>query len=301
MIRYLLSLIFSFVFFSLLAQPNATKPSLRQLQQQIEQLAEAAQGTVGATATLVETGESVSLRGDQPFPMQSVYKMPIGMATLHLVDQGKLSLEQKIQVSTADYISKRQHSPIREKYPNGTELNLAELLRYAVSESDGSASDILMRVIGGPNVIMNYLKSLDVKDLLVVNTEREIGSDNAIQYKNWAKPAEAVALLRRLQEGRGLSKSSRAFLLRLMTETETGLHRLKGQLPAGIVVAHKTGTSWTIDGVTAATNDIGLVTLPNGQHIAIAVFVSDAKADTDTREAVIANISRAVWDYWTKG
>jgi beta-lactamase class A len=95
-------------------------------------------------------------------------------------------------------------------------------------------------------------------------------------------------------------ESSQALLLRLMTETSTGLKRIKGMLPKGTVVAHKTGTSSTVDGVSAATNDVGLVTLPNGHHLAIAVFVSDAKADMATREAAIARISRAAWDEWSK-
>jgi beta-lactamase class A len=85
-----------------------------------------------------------------------------------------------------------------------------------------------------------------------------------------------------------------------MTETSTGLKRLKGRLPDGTVVAHKTGTSATVNGVTAATNDVGLVTLPNGRHLAIAVFVSDSTADTAIREEAIAKVARAVWDEWSK-
>lgn len=287
-----------FLFISSLVFGQSPKQSIHALQSQITQIANDAQGKVGAAAMLVETGESVSLNGDQPFPMQSVYKMPIAMAVLHLVDQKKLTLDQRVSFTKADYISERQHSPIREKFPNGSSVSLSELLRYAVSESDGSASDILMNLAGGSPPIMAYLKSLGINNIIIKNTEREIGSDNRVQYRNWAKPNEAVALLRLVQQGKGLSPTSRAFLLRIMTETETGLNRLKGQLPTGTVVAHKTGTSWTIDGVTAATNDIGLITLPNGKHIAIAVFVSDAKTDSKTREAVIARIARAAWDYW---
>lgn len=277
---------------------QSTQHPIQTLESQITQIANDAQGKVGAAAMLIETGESVSLNGDDPFPMQSVYKMPIAMAVLHLVDQKKLTLNQRVSFTKADYISERQHSPIRDKFPNGSSVSLSELLRYAVSESDGSASDILMNLAGGSPPIMAYLKSLGISNIIVKNTEREIGSDNSVQYRNWAKPNEAVALLRLVQQGKGLSPTSRAFLLRIMTETETGLNRLKGQLPKGTVVAHKTGTSWTIDGVTAATNDIGLITLPNGKHIAIAVFVSDAKTDTKIREAVIARIARAAWDYW---
>lgn len=284
------------------AQPNTGQPitrrSLADLQKQIELIAQPAQGRVGVAATVLETGELVALHGDEQFPMQSVYKFPIGMAVLHQVDQGKLTLNQKVQITKGDYISERQHSPIRDKYPNGIDMSLNELLRYAVSESDGSASDVLLRVVGGAPVINAYLQSLGVTGVKVINTEREIGSDNAVQYKNWAQPTQMVVLLKALQEGRGVSKASQTLLMRLMTETPTGLHRLKALLPAGTVVTHKTGSSGTVNGLAAATNDVGLITVPNGKHLAVVVFVADSKADETTRESVIANVAKVIFDYW---
>ena len=278
---------------------QSTSPhSLPELQQQIEQITQAAQGRVGVAATVLETNESVAIHGDEQFPMQSVYKFPIGMAVLHQVDQGKLTLTQRVKITTFDYISNRQHSPIRDKFPNGTDMSLSDVLRYAVSESDGSASDVLLRIVGGAAVVDQYLKNMGIDGIKVIDTEKEIGRDNAVQYRNWAQPSQIVALLETLQEGRGLSKRSQAVLMRLMTQTGTGRHRLKDQLPSGTRVAHKTGTSWTIDGLTAATNDVGLITLPNGSHLALAVFVTDSKADEVTREQVIANVARAAWDYW---
>jgi beta-lactamase class A len=85
-----------------------------------------------------------------------------------------------------------------------------------------------------------------------------------------------------------------------MTQTPTGLKRIKGLLPAGTVVAHKTGSSGTVNGLTAATNDVGLITLPNGKHLAVAVFVSDSTANDAAREEVIARVARATWDEWSK-
>ena len=293
-----------FILCILVAQPStgqSTSPrSLLDLQKQLGQIAQAAQGRVGIAARVLETNESVALRGDEPFPMQSVYKFPIGMAVLRQVDQGKLTLTQTIKIIKLDYVSLRQHSPIRDEYPNGTEMSLSEVLRYAVSESDGSASDVLLRIMGGAPVVDQYLKSLEVDGIKVIDTEKEIGSDNAVQYRNWARPVKIVALLKAFQAGRGLSKQNQLVLMRLMIETGTGRRRLKDQLPPGTRVAHKTGTSWTIDGLTAATNDIGLITLPNGNHLALAVFVSDSKADEATRERVIANVAKAAWDYWRR-
>lgn len=271
-----------------------------ELYNQIEQISNTAQGRVGVTATLIETGETATLNGNQQFPMQSVYKFPIGMAVLAQVDQGKLELEQRVRVEPSDFVSDLQHSPIRDANPQGVELSVAELLRYTVLESDGTACDVLLRLIGGPEVVTQYLRDVGINDMIVANTEKEIGQDIAVQYRNYATPDAAVALLRVLHEGQGLSASSQALLLQLMTETPTGSQRIKGLLPEGTVVAHKTGSSRTVDGVTAATNDVGLVTLPNGNHLAVAVFVSDSRADDATREAVIARVARAAWDEWSQ-
>lgn len=280
--------------------PTATIERNPELQDQIEQIATTAQGRVGVAALVLETGEIVSLNGDQRFPMQSVYKFPIGMAVLSQVDQGLLALDQQVRVETSDFVSDMQHSPIRDEYPQGVELSVAELLRYTVSESNSTASDVLLRLVGGPEVVTAYLRDLDVNDIMVANTEKELGQDHAVQYRNYATPDATVMLLRALHEGKGLSESSQVLLLQLMTETPTGLNRIKGMLPDGTVVAHKTGSSRTVDGVAAATNDVGLVALPNGQHLAIAVFVSDSTVDYATREEVIAQIARATWDAWSE-
>ncbi len=270
------------------------------LRDRIEQISDAAQGRVGVTATVLETGKTVSLNGDQQFPMQSVYKFPIAMAVLAQVDQGKLKLDQQVRVEPSDFVSELQRSPIRDENPQGTTLSLAELLKYTVFESDGTACDVLLRLIGGPEVVTQYLRDLDVNDIVVANTEKEIGQDEAVQYRNYATPDATVILLRAFHEARGLSESSQSLLLQWMTETPTGSKRIKGLLPAGTVVAHKTGSSRTVNGVTAATNDVGLVTLPNGQHMALAVFVSDSPANNAIREEVIAKVALAAWDEWSK-
>ena len=157
-----------------------------------------------------------------------------------------------------------------------------------------------MRVAGGPNVIQDYLSQVGISDMKVVNTEKEMGADWNVQYQNWATPLAAVDLLYWLQTA-SMSDDDQQLLLRIMGSTATGPNRLKGLLPKGVATtAHKTGTSGTRDGVTAATNDIGLIGPPNGKHIAIAVFVSDSPADEKTRDAVIAKIAKAAWDKWSK-
>jgi len=281
---------------------NTQQPAKKEddvLRKQIEQIASAAKGHVGVAAEVLETKQAVSLNGRDHFPMQSVYKLPIGMTVLHGVDAGTITLAQRVAVKPDDFVGPNQHSPIRDKNPKGVELSVGELLRFMVSDSDGTACDVLLKLVG-VEAVSKYLGELGISEIIVASTEKEIGRERQVQYLNWASPEAAVALLRAVHERRGLSAQSQVLLLKLMTETPTSAKRIKGRLPAGTVVAHKTGTSNTENGITPATNDIGIVSLPNGSHLAIAIFVSDSAADVDTREDVIARIARAVWDRWSQ-
>jgi beta-lactamase class A len=279
----------------LLAQPEDM------LRVKWQKIAGAAQGKVGAAAMLLETREISEMLGDTRFPMQSVYKFPIAMAVLRAVDTGALSLDEKILILKTDFVPAGLRSPIRDRHPQGNvSLTLREILRLAVSESDGTASDVLLRLAGGPQRVTDYLRDLGVKEMIVATSEKEMAQAQEVQYRNSATPRAAVELLSLFYSGQDLSEASRALLLQWMTETQTGAHRLKGMLPPATVVAHKTGTSGTVKEGTPATNDIGLITLPGGRHLAIAVFVSDARAGESARESVIAQIARSAWDYWVR-
>ena len=268
------------------------------LDQSFARIAAEARGRVGIAARVLETGEEASLSTGERFPMQSVYKLPIAMAILRRVDAGELKLDQMVEVKKSDYVRQGQQSPVRDKYPNGTQLTIAELLRYTIAESDGSTSDVLLNLAGGGQAVMKFLQEIQVSGINVVNSEKEIGRDWQTQYENWATPRGALDLLAALHSQRGLSADSQKLVLKLMTDSVPGAKRLKGQLPAGTVVAHKTGTGGTRDGVSSATNDIGIITLPNGKHLAVAVFVSDSTASLPVRESVIARVAKTLWDKW---
>ena len=280
---------------SIAASSSASSQTL--LQVQMASIAAATRGPVGAAVLVVEGGSVVALHGEQRFPMQSTYKLPIGMAVLHQVDLGRLSLNQRVRISPADLPPPPHYSPIRDKYPNGTSMTVSKLLDEMISVSDNTASDILLTLAGGPQRVTAYLRGLGVQNMVVATSEKTMAQNEAVeQYRNWATPSAMADLLRVLQQGSGLSASSRHLLLGLMAGSKTGPHRIKGLLHAGTVVAHKTGSSGTENGFTRATNDVGLVTLPDGKHLAVVVFVSDTRATNAVQEAVIARIARAAWD-----
>lgn len=255
----------------------------------LDAIARAAMGRVGAAAVVLESGKTVlEFHAREQYPMQSVYKLPIAMAALREVERGKLSLRQMVHVDPSEYVRIGQYSPLRDRNPKGADVSLEELMRLAVQESDGSASDVVIRLAGGAPRVMDYLRAIGVSGITVRNTEKEVGSDWQVQYANTASPLAAIAVLR---VARGM-----ALPMKWMTESTTSAKRIKGLLPERTVVAHKTGSSGARDGVTAATNDIGIATLGDGRHLAIAVFVTDSKADEAARELVIARFARAAWD-----
>src|SRR6185369_9795354 len=190
--------------------------SQRDQDQTFARIAAKAHGRVGFAARVLETGEEAGLNTGEHFPMHSVYKLPISMAVLRRVDAGELKLDQMVEIKQSDLASEGLHSPIRDKNPHGVRLTLAELLRYAIVESDGTASDALMKLVGGPQAVMAFLNEIKVSGINVINSENEIAREWQTQYENWATPAGAVELLAALQAQRGLSADSQKLVLKLL-------------------------------------------------------------------------------------
>jgi beta-lactamase class A len=149
--------------------------------------------------------------------------------------------------------------------------------------------------VGGPNVVDTYITALGVRGFRLEDSEAVLHREMSAQYRNSFEPAGAVQLLRKINDNSPLTPEHTDLLIAWMTPSNrTG--RLDGELPSEVHVAHKSGTSDVDDGVAHATNDIGLIPLPDGRRIAIAVFVTDSTADQATRERVIARIAKAAYD-----
>ena len=267
------------------------------LQMQIATIAAESQGTVSVACSLPGSKLNCNLLASARPPMQSVFKFPMAMAMLHRIEQGEFQLDQPIRFLPSDRILPRTYSPLQDKFPEANvDVPLRELLRLAVSLSDNAAADTVLRLLGGPAPVTAYIRSLGAPGFNLQDNEAALHRDSKAQYRNWFQPDSAVRLLRRLNDRSPLNREHTALLLTWMTESLTGMQRIKGQLPPGAIVAHKTGTSGVANGVTNATNDIGLIALPNGKKLAIAVFVTDAKADAKIIESVIARIAKAAYD-----
>ncbi|MGZ3871895.1 MAG: class A beta-lactamase, subclass A2 [Mucilaginibacter sp.] len=280
--------------------PLSTMGQQNPLRQQIAEIARSSKGIVGVSVLNLESRDTVSFNGDARLVMHSVMKFPIALTVLHWVYSGKLTLNQSIHIKKKDL--PKNYSPLRDKYPNGNvDISISDLLGYMVSLSDNDACDILLKAINGPKTVQDYMLRLGIRGIAVRASEADMASSWELQYTNWCKPLEMTILLDKFYKGTILSKSNTEFLYNILTETTTGPHRIKGLLPAGTVAAHKTGTSPTnAEGLTPATNDVGIITLPNGKHLAIAIFVCNSTDDEATREMVIAKIAKAAFDFYSK-
>lgn len=263
----------------------------------IERIARQAKGSVGVAAIDLRNGDTLTVRRDGRFPMQSVYKFPLALAVLSRVDKGAMSLAENIHIRRADL---RPHtwSPLRDAYPKGNiDLPLDSLLAYTVTQSDNNGCDLLFRLLGGTAVVDRYVHALGITQISIVATEHEMHQAWAVQYRNWSSPFAMARLLQLFDSGKVLSQGSHDYLWRLMSTGSIGASRIKGLLPPHAVVAHKTGSSGTNEkGIAAATNDAGIVRMPDGRDVVLVVFVSDSRAPDEERDAVIASIARAVWD-----
>lgn len=277
------------------------------LQQKVARIAADARGTVSAACLLPGTPLDCDLRAHEHAPMQSVFKYPLALTVLHLADTGKLlpsqqpgeaidvTLDRKIRFLPQDRIP-RTYSPLQDRYPDANvDVSLRELIDLVAGQSDNAASETLLRIAGGPTAVEDYIRSLGIAEFQLQDGEQVLHRDPTAQYRNWMSPAAAVQLLERLVRNPPLSPAANAFLLRTLTDSMTGPNRLRAGLPPGTPLAHKTGTSGQHNGKAEATNDIGMITLPDGRRLFVAVFVTDAHADEATRDRVIARIARAAY------
>ena len=285
----------------LLISYQASAQTTDSLRQKILKITSAKNAFVGVSIMGSNGKDTLSINGDKHFPLQSVFKFHIALALLSQIDKGTFSLTQKIKIDKKDLLP-NLYSPIREDYPNGTTLTIARILEYTVSESDNVGCDILLKLIGGPKIVEAYFVKNNFKNISIKVNE-EMQQDNwDLQFQNWTTPKAANQVLATFYYNKKklLSKKSYNFIWKIMKETATGKNRLKGQLPKQTIIAHKTGSSGANkDGLIAAVNDIGIIFLPNGQHYFISVFVTNSKEDADTNEKIIADISKAAWDYFT--
>jgi beta-lactamase class A len=262
--------VFLWLLLAVVAQPAqaASSPNLLSLEQQLSALLATKSPDVGIAALDLNSGEMVSINGDKPFPMASTVKVAVAAAYLSQVDAGRRSLDDRISGQSA-----------------------RSLMERMLVHSDNRATDILIRDLGGPSGIQEWVRFHGLANMRVDRTIARLLADKRDLWdiRDSATPVAMVDLLKRIDKGGILKPQSRSYLLSVMARCQTGKNRMRALLPWGTRVEHKTGT------LNGYSSDVGFITMPNGHRIALAVF---ARGGSD-RPSVIAQAARAVYDgFW---
>lgn len=239
------------------------------------------------------TGKSISINGNDKYPMQSVFKFPIGVALLDCVSRGEFSLSDSVTLTKADLLPDLW-SPIRERWPEGVRLPLVSVMTYMVAHSDNSATDFLIHKIGGVARIQDIVNRLGAKKINIRNNEAEIQGSWSVQFDNWTTPNAMVDFLRLMNDGKLLDKANTAVLWEIMASASSGsVNRL---VPKTVTFARKTGYSGAnSQGIIAAQNDVGIIELEDGRRVAYAIFLTDSTLGTDAGYDILAQIGKAIW------
>lgn len=285
-------------------------------------------GRLGVALLDLKDRKLWSHRGSETFPMQSVFKLPLAVAVLQQVEAGKFKLDQPITVTRKDF--SLFHSPLVKAFKGErNDYPLSELIRLAAGESDNTAADLLMREIGGPQVVTRMLRDGGIQSMSIDRYERQFqpeiyglpgfGWDQEVDEpafraklkalkpryriaslakaltdkRDAATPEASAEFLEALARGNWLrDPAHNAFLMKIITETKIGADRIKAGLPAGSSLAHRTGAGLTTDGVNHATNDIGIASLPDGRRFVIVTYLAGSRADAPQREAALAEVAK---------
>jgi beta-lactamase class A len=310
---------------SAVARPAAEAPQY--IRDRVQSLGRAFNGRVGIAVRSIDENWSTGWKADELYPQQSVSKLWVSITALDAVDRGRVRLDDRVSLSRSDLTV--FHQPIRSLILNGGySTTLSDLMFKAITTSDNTANDKLMRSVGGPEAVRDMIAAKHLGAIRFYNGERALQSRIAglvwspsysignafFEARNalpravrqaafnryiedpydGAAPSAIAAALARLKRGELLSPESTRRLLDIMGHTKTGANRLKGGLKSGWTLSHKTGTGQELGGVQAGYNDIGILTAPDGRSYSVAVMIKKTSVPLPTRMSLMNNVVRAV-------
>jgi beta-lactamase class A len=310
-------------------QMNLT-PAQRALEERVRELGHAFAGEVGIAVRDIDGGFAANWHGDRFYPQQSVSKFWVALTALQAADAGRLDLDERVTVTRNDLTL--FHQPIAGQIgPNGYTTTLGDLLYRALTQSDNTCNDIVLRHAGGPAAVRAMLarNRLDgvrfgpgerllqagiaglqwqpafahgnafyaARDSLPLQRRRAAFEHYIDDPVDGATPNGVTNGLARLQRGELLSRESTQRLLTIMSQTHTGPNRLRGGLAPGWTISHKTGTGQVLGAEQAGYNDIGILHAPDGHNYALAVMIGRTSTPLETRMALMQSVVRATIAY----
>ena len=293
----------------------------------VRNLGQSFHGKVGIAVRRIGSDWTVAWNGNALFPQQSVSKLWVSMTFLDAVDRGKIRLSDTTTITRKDLTLFHQPSAANVG-ATGWTTTYSDLMHRAMTQSDNTANDTLLRAVGGPDAVRSYLARRLIKDIRFGPGERLLQSATAgldwrqdysigrnfyaararlpmsVRMKaldnylasppDGAAPSSIVEALAKLKEGDMLSPASSQHLLTIMGQAKTGPQRVKGGVPAGWHYLHKTGTGQDLPPRSTGYNDIGIMTAPDGTSYAVAVMIGSTTEGIPARWQLMQAVAKAV-------
>jgi len=284
--------------------PSATTPKTQDqtdvekgLERQLTEICSRAEGSVGVAVIHIESGRTVSINGNAALPLYSVVKLPIAITVFKDAEANRLKLDQTVHVTPEETVPGTPENTALWIVP--VDRPVTQLMEFSISRSDNTSTDKLLELISGPSRVNEQMRALGFQSFDVHSTVKEY---IRTRRPNTGSASDLANLLKQLQQGKILQPANTEALIGYMRRAITGLRRLRGDLPAGTVVADKTGSGERSNqtNTVRATNDVGLITLPEGKGtLAVAVLLSESKLPDAAQEKLIAELARAAYDAYT--
>ena len=243
-------------------------------------------GRLGVAAIDLRDDTLIAHRHEGRFPLASTFKLPLVMDVLSRVDARTERLDRKVAFTAAQVLS--VYSPVVAQQPRGGSLTIAQLCAAAIEQSDNSAANLLLAAVGGPPGVTSYLRGIGDRTTRLDRTEPGLNEARPNDPRDTTTPHAMARLLARLVREPLLRPDSKATLFGWMREAKTGLGRIRAGVPAGWTVGDKTGTT------RSGANDVAILRPPRGAPIVLAVYFADVKVSDEARDAIIADVARAI-------
>ena len=266
----------------------AASPSAPRFADDMVQLEAKSGGRLGVAVIDTRDGSLTQHRGDERFPMCSTFKVLASAAVLKMSGADLAGLQRRIRFEKSDLVD---YSPVTGEHTGGDGMRLAELCEAAITRSDNTAGNLLLKNIGGPEGLTSFARSLGDEVTRLDRIETELNEASPGDVRDTTSPNAMAANLRKLLVGDALLPAARDQLGAWMAANKTGDTRLRAGLPKNWRVGDKTGT-----GRRGTNNDVAIVSPPDRQPLIVTVYLTGASLDMGGQNEIVASIGRAVGD-----
>ena len=247
-------------------------------------------GRIGVAALDTSTNKRIDYRQDERFPMCSTFKFLAAAAVLRRIDEGKEKLERFVPYNAKDIL---EYAPVTKEHLKEGGMTLGALCAAAIEQSDNTAGNLLLNVIGGPAGLTNFARGLGDRVTHLDRIEPELNSATPGDERDTTTPAASSGDMQRLLLGDALSEKSRRQLDDWLKRNETGGSMIRAGVPKTWSVGDKTGR-----GANGATNDIAIMRPPGRAPILLAIYSVGSTANADHRMAMIAEVAKLVAEFF---